>query len=173
MFSTKAKMAILASAIGGSVLAISPAAFASDGAELFQENCAVCHGGDAVENERVAPPIVGIRNHYIQQFPEEAEFKAAIADWLKEPDEAKSHMPGAISKFGLMPALEVSDEDAVQIAEYLYAGDLEKPGWYDAHAQKEHGKQMMGKQKMGKGEMQGMRHQRGEPRWWWQRLWGE
>jgi mono/diheme cytochrome c family protein len=155
---------------------VSSMTLASDGRELFEENCAACHGGDAVESERIAPPIIGVRNHYIARFPDEADFTAAITDWLKQPGKAKSQMPGAISQFGLMPELEIEPEDAQKIAKYIYSGDLEKPGWFDDHAQKQHGKQLMCKQMMGKGEMQGKGHGRVEnqgKRSWWQRLWGE
>ena len=147
---------------------------AATGEELFAENCASCHIGSAESQERVAPPIFGVRDHYIKAYPEKDDFINAITDWLAKPEAGKSIMPGAISKFELMPQLEIAKEDAHEIAEYLYKGDFKQPEWYQEHYRQEHGDgQGMG-QGHGKGKGHGMKNGEGHGQTggWWKRLFG-
>lgn len=58
---------------------------------------------------------------------------------MKKPDINRAHMPGAIRCFDLMPTIEISDEDAVKIAGFIYDGQFQRPGWYADHYRKEHG----------------------------------
>ena len=141
-------------------------AFASDdeheeGEKLYQAQCAACHGatGGMDMSKRLAPPIAGVRMHYISAHPEKDDFVAAVSGWLASQDESKSLMPGAIRQFKLMPPLEIALEDAEKIAAYIYAGDIEKPEGFDKHVEQMHGKKGMGQGMYGmacKG-MQGMR----------------
>ena len=137
-------------------------AFASDvaheeGEKLYKAQCASCHGatGGMDMNKRLAPPIAGVRMHYISAHPDKDAFVTAISGWLASQDETKSLMPGAIRKFKLMPPLEIALEDAEKIAAYIYAGKLEKLEGFDKHVEQMHGKKGMGKGMRGKG-MQGM-----------------
>ena len=132
--------------------------WASDGAELFEENCASCHLGSGSQSERTAPPIFGVRNHYIQAYPKKEEFVSAVVKWLEEPNEAASLMPGAISRFELMPQIEVSADDAEKIAEYIHAGDFNEPGWYKEHYKQEHGENKFMQKGMGKAMSKGNGH---------------
>ncbi len=134
-------------------------AFASDdeheeGEELYQAQCASCHGatGGMDMSKRLAPPIAGVRMHYISAHPDKDEFVAAVSGWLASQDEAKSLMPGAIRQFKLMPPLEIAIEDAEKIAAYIYAGDIDKPEGFDKHVEEMHGKQGMGQGMHGKGK---------------------
>lgn len=137
-------------------------AFASDdeheeGEKLYQAQCAACHGatGGMDMSKRLAPPIAGVRMHYISAHPEKDDFVAAVSGWLASQDESKSLMPGAIRQFKLMPPLEIALEDAEKIAAYIYAGDIEKPEGFDKHVAQMHGKKGMGQGMYGKGK--GMR----------------
>lgn len=137
-------------------------AFASDdeheeGKKLYKAQCAACHGatGGMDMNKRIAPPIAGVRMHYINAHPEKDAFVTAVSGWLANQDETKSLMPGAIKQFKLMPPLEIALEDAEKIAAYIYAGEIDKPEGFDKHVEQMHGKKGMGKGMHGKG-MQGM-----------------
>ncbi len=112
---------------------------AQSGASLFEENCATCHLGDARGDERVAPPVFAVQNHYFGQHKSEAEFVNAVVKWLEEPSEEKSLMPGAISRFGLMPPVKLTDNERVEIATFLYSAKFDQPGWYEEHYRAEHG----------------------------------
>jgi hypothetical protein len=48
-------------------------------------------------------------------------------------------MPGAIRKFGLMPAFPLPDEELQAVAEFLYDSDMSLPDWYKEHYAAEHG----------------------------------
>lgn len=111
-----------------------------DGATLYVENCASCHEqGTASPGERLAPPIVGVKDHYVRVHADREAFVSAIAQWVTEPATDRTLMPGAISRFGIMPAVSISTEMATAIAEFLYDEELTKPGWYEEHYQQEHG----------------------------------
>ncbi|HIO96828.1 MAG TPA: c-type cytochrome [Leucothrix sp.] len=147
---------------------LSQATFASDdkheeGEKLFKTYCSACHGaavGGMDMSKRIAPPIAAVRLHYIDTYPDEASFVAAVTNWVEEQKEAKSLMRGAIQKFKIMPPLVVSKEDATKIAAFIYAGDIEKPEGFEKHVEEEHGKMGMGKDMHGEGhgkeKMKGM-----------------
>lgn len=140
---------------------MSHAALASDditaGKQLFEQNCAVCHGatGGMDMSKRLAPPIRGVKMHYEKTHQDKESFVAAVVSWIEKPEEGKSLMKMAIRKFNLMPTIPVSAEDAEKIAIYMYEGELEKPEGFDEHVKKMHG----GKgHKHGKGKgMKGMK----------------
>ena len=128
-----------------------------EGEKLYKVQCAACHGatGGMDMNKRIAPPIAGVRMHYISAHPEKDAFVAAVSSWLTNQDESKSLMRGAIRKFKLMPPITVAQDDAEKISAYIYAGKIEKPQSFDEHVEEMHGKKGMGKGMHGKG-MHGM-----------------
>ncbi|WP_299872828.1 c-type cytochrome [uncultured Cocleimonas sp.] len=125
-----------------------------EGEKLYQAQCESCHGatGGMDIDKRIAPPIAGVRMHYVSVHPDKDAFVAAVSGWLASQDEAKSLMPGAIQRFKLMPPLEIALEDAEKIAAYIYEGDIEKLEGFDKHVEEMHGKGMQG---MTCNEMQG------------------
>jgi hypothetical protein len=62
-------------------------------------------------------------------------------NFVHRPDEAYSKMPGAVRRFGLMPALPLPNDDLEAIATIIFYSDLEAPEWFEAY-QKEEGKAM-------------------------------
>jgi len=116
------------------------------GEKLYKANCAACHSmavGGMDMNKRIAPPIAGVRKHYIDKYPDEASFVQAISAWVEKQDETKSLMQGAIKKFKIMPPLSVSKEDAAKIAAYIYSGNIEKPEGLNKHMNEMHKKKHM------------------------------
>ncbi len=79
-----------------------------NGAGLYSQNCMSCHGGGQTMGERIAPPIVAVKNHYIKIHTEKEDFINAIVQWVQQPSKEHTLMPGAVNKFGLMPALPIS-----------------------------------------------------------------
>ena len=110
-----------------------------DGSALFLENCGSCHGQSQSAGGRVAPPMVAVKDHYQRVHAEKAAFVSALSGWVLERSPDKSLMPGAISRFGLMPSLEISGQDLVAIAEFVFEEPMEKPDWYAQHYQEHHG----------------------------------
>jgi len=113
----------------------------SSGSNLFDQHCNVCHGltGGMNMKKRIAPPIAGVRMHYLSAHKDEHSFVNAITSWLEKPDASNSLMPGAIRHFNLMPPINVPIEDAKVIAEYIFKGDIEAPKGYKEHYQQMHG----------------------------------
>ncbi len=140
-----------------------------EGEKLFKATCNACHGiavGGMDMDKRIAPPIVGVRKHYLDAHPDKESFVKAITSWLEKQSPEKSLMPGAIQKFKLMPPLSVPKEDAEKIAAYLYAGNIEVPEGFEKHEQEMHGMDKKGMAMMGMGKEHNMQmmqqHQQGK-----------
>lgn len=110
-----------------------------DGAVLFVENCRSCHGQSQSVGGREAPPMVAVKDHYLRVHADKAAFVSALSGWVLARSVEKSLMPGAISRFGLMPPLTISEQDLAAIAEFVFEEPMEKPGWYEQHYQEHHG----------------------------------
>ena len=96
---------------------------------LMQQNCFSCHNPE-MGGERAAPPMFMVRNHYFDDETSREEFIEDIVDFVKDPTEEKSIMPGAVRNFGLMPKQHFKEEDLKLIAAYMYDNDLESDAWY-------------------------------------------
>ncbi len=112
------------------------------GKQLYKTYCSACHGvtGGMNMNQRVAPPIIAVRMHYIGPHPDKTSFVTAVANWVEKQDESKSLMFGAVRRFNIMPPVSVAREDAEKIAAYIYDGDIDKPAGFDKHFEEMHGK---------------------------------
>lgn len=117
------------------------------GGDLFMQYCNSCHGGEAGPDERLAPPVIAVRKHYMDVYKTEFEFIDAIVRWVGAPNQDYSLMPGAISRFKVMPPVDFGDdapksEEIVrEIAAFIYSGGFNVPGWYAEHYREEHGKE--------------------------------
>lgn len=113
----------------------------SRGLSIMEKQCFSCHSPDAGQEQRVAPPMIAVKRHYVDENTAVAELTTAIHDYINEPTEEKSKMPGARERFGMMPKLALSEVEVEDIARYLIHTEIEAPGWFEEHYQKEHGKQ--------------------------------
>lgn len=121
------------------------------GFQLLETNCFSCHSPDASMDNRIAPPMVAVKRHYIDGSVSEATFTAELTEWVINPDSSKTKMPGAIQKFGVMPKMGFDEEQLAAIAYYIYHTELEQPDWFEQHYQEEHGKYLS---QMGQGQGQ-------------------
>ncbi|MRI02436.1 DUF3365 domain-containing protein [Kriegella sp. EG-1] len=108
------------------------------GKKIMETECYMCHNPKASESSMIAPPMIAIKKFYKDSNTTKDSFTQALMLWINDP-EAPSKMPMAQEKFGKMPYLPYSEETVKLIAEYMYDYDLEKPKWFDAHYEKEHG----------------------------------
>jgi len=131
-----------------SLIFLSPLTIASDnnkdGMQLYVKHCISCHGTEngMDMSKRVAPPVFAVKMHYIGTFSDKDSFVMAIADWLETRDVDNSMMRGAVRRFGVMPEVKVTRDDAEKIAAYIYEGDLENPLGFEEHYEKQHGKKL-------------------------------
>lgn len=96
---------------------------------LLKTNCFNCHNPDMGES-RVAPPLFKVREHYYDEETTKEEFVTAIINFINNPTEENSIMPGAVRNFGLMPKMSFKEEDIQLIADYLYDNDVSSDEWY-------------------------------------------
>lgn len=122
-----------------------------EGKKILETECYTCHNPKAPQESMIAPPMIAIKMHYIDEKITKQEFTQDLIKWINDP-EAVTKMPGAQRKFGKMPYMPYPDDVVAKIADYLYDNEIEKPSWFDAHYKNEHGKGM-GK---GKGKGKGM-----------------
>ena len=109
-----------------------------NGEELMKTNCLICHGNGTSHDDILAPPMKGIKNHYLENGMTEGEFVKAITSWVAEPEESKSKMQAAISRFKIMPKLGYNPEEVKSIASYMFNNTMQKPVWFDKHMEEEH-----------------------------------
>lgn len=134
------------------------------GKKLMETNCYVCHSPSATEDDRIAPPMIAIKKHYINDDTTKEEFISAMQAWIKNPNEGDAKMFGAVSRFGVMPKTPYPEETINEIADYMYDFDIEQPEWFEDHFNQQKGNrngQGMGKG-MGKGNGNGYRKQQSQ-----------
>jgi len=118
----------------------STAAMDSGIPEVVQTNCLSCHSVSAKHEptNAIAPPLFAVKNH-LSEFSDRDAFIAHVSEWVKSPDAENARMPGAVKKFGLMPALPLADDVLAEISAWLYDTPMNKPNWYAEHYLQEHG----------------------------------
>ncbi|RED47396.1 hypothetical protein [Seonamhaeicola aphaedonensis] len=107
------------------------------GKVLMERQCNVCHSPTASHEQRLAPPMIAVKKHYVAAHTNKAEFVEDIQNWFDNQTEDNARMYGAVRRFGVMPKLLVSKEDLKQISDYIFDYDIEKPVWFDEHYNEE------------------------------------
>lgn len=109
------------------------------GKKLMETNCYLCHGPKANQGERIGPPMIAVKKHYINTSTKKEDFIKEVQAWIKNPNESNAKMPGAVRRFGIMPKQQFPEETIEKIADYIYDNDIEEPEWFEGHMKKEHG----------------------------------
>ena len=77
--------------------------------------------------------MVMIKKHYYNQLESEADVRLALNVWILQPDSSRSLMPAhAITKHGLMPPLQLTDEERVAVIDYILQLKTHAKGMMDA-----------------------------------------
>lgn len=98
---------------------------------LLHHRCFNCHNPNLETENRLAPPMFKIREHYYEEGKtNRKDFIHAISAYVSNPSEENSIMPGAVRKFGVMPKMIFSNEEIEDIAGYLYDNDVASDSWY-------------------------------------------
>ncbi|WP_299124666.1 c-type cytochrome [uncultured Winogradskyella sp.] len=124
------------------------------GKKLMETNCYTCHSPMGSHDDRIGPPMVAIKKHYINSETSKEEFIASIQAWIKNPNAEDAKMFGAVKRFGVMPKQPFPEETIEQIADYMYDYKIDQPEWFEDHFKEEKGKRK-GKG-MGHGKMKGI-----------------
>lgn len=118
------------------------------GKKIMKNKCYACHHPTASQDQRIAPPMIAIKKHYITAKTTKEEFSNTMQSWIKNPTEETAKMRGAVKRFGVMPKQYFSEKDIQLIAEYMYDNNIEQPNWFESHFNEKKGKgKVKGKQK--------------------------
>jgi len=99
----------------------------STGYKLMEQKCFSCHfvKPDPKRKEQMlAPPMLKVKEHYKPNYESKEDFVKAITEWVQNPNEENTLMPGAIRKFNVMPNLQYEEKDVNLIAETLFDMDF-------------------------------------------------
>lgn len=102
-----------------------------DTLKLMNNKCFSCHNPNMEIDNRLAPPMFKIRDHYISESITKVKFANLIWNFVKNPSEELSIMPGAVRNFSLMPKQNFKEEDVKIIASYLFDNDVSSDSWYN------------------------------------------
>jgi cytochrome c553 len=132
------------------------------GKKLMETNCYVCHSPTASHDDRIAPPMVAIKKHYIDDKTTKEEFIADMKAWIKNPNETDAKMRGAVRRFGVMPKQVFPEETIEKIADYMFDFEIDQPEWFEDHFNEEKGKHNGNGQGKGMGNGKGMGQGKGK-----------
>lgn len=114
---------------------------ADEGLLLLERHCYTCHNPKSKSHDEIiAPPLWGMKKHYLEAYPEKDAFEKAMMEFIQNPTEEKALMKGPFKRFGLMPKPAVSQEDLQKIVSYIYSNELENPQWHIEKDNKEKSK---------------------------------
>lgn len=105
----------------------------NDGKQLLEQKCYACHSPSATMQNRLAPPMIAVKNHYLSDDITKKQFVAAIWNWVEKPAIENSKMKGAVRRFGLMPYQTFEKSEIEVIANYMFENDIEQPDWFEEH----------------------------------------
>ena len=107
-----------------------PSGAIRQGVGLMPTYCLTCHGvGDLEMDEVLAPPLWGVRAHYLAEFTDPQAFVDAMTKFLVDPNADKSLMPIELERHGLKASVSLSEEQIRSTAWAIYAGEVERPQW--------------------------------------------
>ncbi|TXG35127.1 hypothetical protein [Seonamhaeicola maritimus] len=104
---------------------------------IIETQCNICHSPTASHEQRLAPPLIAVKKHYISEETTQKEFSEDLQIWFDNPTEDNARMYGAVRRFGVMPKLILSNEDLEKVSDYIYNYDIEQPEWFEDHYNEE------------------------------------
>ena len=109
------------------------------GKKLMEINCYTCHSPSASQSDRIGPPMVAIKRHYIDENTTKAQFVENMQAWIKNPNAQDAKMFGAVKRFGVMPKQSFPEETIAKIADYMFDYNIDQPDWFEKHYNEEKG----------------------------------
>ena len=100
------------------------------GVELMATHCHTCHGVGELEMEAMlAPPLWGVRAHYLPEYAEGEAFVDAMTAFILEPSKEASRMPLAVERYGLKAPVSLGEAEIRAVVWAIYAGQVARPPW--------------------------------------------
>lgn len=111
-----------------------------DASSLISTVCYACHNPKVgSHDEMLAPPLVGIKQNYLNATDDRLDFLERMLAFVSSPNEENALMKGPIKRFGLMPKTALSDQELKAIVGFIYDSELPEPAWFAEHEQEMHG----------------------------------
>lgn len=115
------------------ILASTTTSVQHPGKKIMESKCYACHNPSTDHEGRIAPPMVAVKSHYMNNETTKEEFTASIWNFVKKPSKEISKMRGAVNRFGVMPYQPFSEEDIELISAYMYEYKIDEPAWFKEH----------------------------------------
>ena len=98
----------------------------------FEKACMSCH--DTYEKNKIAPPLIAVNQVYLRL----ADGNMTVAmermkSFLAAPAKEHTLMKPAVKLYGVMPKLELTEEEMRDYAQVLVETEFEIPEWFDDH----------------------------------------
>ena len=98
----------------------------------FEKACMSCH--DTYEKNKIAPPLIAVNQVYLRL----ADGNMTVAmgrmkTFLADPSKERTLMKPAVKLFGVMPKIELTEEEMRDFAQVLVETEFEIPEWFDEH----------------------------------------
>lgn len=107
---------------------------ALEGKKLMETHCYLCHSPNAPQEEgRIAPTMVDIKNHYLEDYTSEKEFTNAIIAFVDNPSHDLAKMKDAVEKYGLMPKQAYPEGSVYKITQFMFHYQVEEPKWFKTY----------------------------------------
>jgi len=98
----------------------------------FEKACMSCH--DTYEKNKMAPPLVAVNQVYMRLADGNMTVAMErIKTFLAEPKKERILMKPAFKLFGMMPKIELTEEEMRDFAQVLVETEFEIPEWFDEH----------------------------------------
>jgi cytochrome c553 len=98
-------------------------------AHSLVNNCFSCHLPMGSSENRIAPPMGHVRDHYLEKYSSKENFVKAMETYVNSPNKKDAIMYGALDKFGIMPNMQFDKEMVHNIASYLFDNDISTEEW--------------------------------------------
>ncbi len=98
----------------------------------FEKVCMSCH--DTYEKNKKAPPLIAVNQVYLRL----ADGNMTVAmermkTFLAAPSKERTLMKPAVKLYGVMPKLELTEEELRDFSQVLVETEFEIPEWFDEH----------------------------------------
>ncbi len=98
----------------------------------FEKACMSCH--DTYEKNKKAPPLVAVNQVYLRLTDGNMTVAMErIKTFLADPKKERILMKPAVKLFGVMPKIELTQEEMRDYAQVLVETEFEIPEWFDEH----------------------------------------
>ncbi len=98
----------------------------------FEKACMSRH--NTYEKNKKAPPLIAVNQVYLRLFDGNMTLAMdRVEGFLALPDKKSALMKPAIELFGVMPKLELTQEEMRDYAQVLVETEFEMPEWFEEH----------------------------------------